>query len=214
MNTGTGHDTLRVAEVFPCPESLTHRCVRAPHGLASATDSRRAADAAVNSESMMTPTERFWSKVRKTDTCWLWTACMIRGYGQVAWNGKPRRAPRVSWEIHNGPVPAGLLVLHRCDTPACVNPAHLFLGTHTDNMRDAKAKGRLSCGDNHYRRKHPEGVERGEASANARFTEADVLAIRTEQRAGLGYKRIARALNLPVWRVQQVTRGNTWRHVT
>lgn len=91
---------------------------------------------------------RFWAKVNKTETCWLWTAATIRGYGQIASvvNGKrtPVYAHRFSWELVHGPVPSGLWVLHHCDVPLCVNPEHLFLGTHTDNMRDASVKGRLS----------------------------------------------------------------------
>jgi len=88
--------------------------------------------------------ERFWAKVDRTDDCWLWTACRTtHGYGQF----RPERsrgaqAHRVAWELTNGPIPAGMLVLHRCDNPPCVNPAHLFLGTQSDNMRDMYAKGR------------------------------------------------------------------------
>jgi len=92
--------------------------------------------------------QRFWAKVKKTSGCWLWVgAKQRRGYGYLHNGGhskrKPIRAHRYSWEIHNGPIPAGLWVLHKCDAPSCVNPAHLFLGTRSDNMKDAASKGRI-----------------------------------------------------------------------
>lgn len=91
--------------------------------------------------------ERFWPKVQKTDTCWLWTASLNdRGYGQFkvlpGQGHAPMKAHRFSWELHFGPIPAGLVVCHRCDVPSCVNPAHLFIGTQGDNLRDMSAKGR------------------------------------------------------------------------
>lgn len=88
---------------------------------------------------------RFWRHVKKSDGCWLWTASKTAlGYGQL---GAPERssnylAHRLSYEINVGPIPDRMCVLHRCDTPACVNPAHLFLGTKRDNSRDMEAKGR------------------------------------------------------------------------
>lgn len=91
--------------------------------------------------------ERFWPKVerREPDECWPWKASVTgRGYGRFALSGKARHAHRVSYEIANGQAPGDLFVLHRCDNPPCVNPAHLFLGTNTDNVRDAVAKGRHS----------------------------------------------------------------------
>lgn len=89
--------------------------------------------------------ERFWPKVEKTDYCWNWIAALnCEGYGQFKLNGTMKAAHRVSWEIHNGPIQNQLHVLHKCDNPQCINPDHLFLGTHQDNSDDKMAKNRQS----------------------------------------------------------------------
>jgi hypothetical protein len=95
---------------------------------------------------------RFWEKVFKTDTCWLWTGWLHKGYGVMAINQDPVRAHRFSWELHYGPIPKGdeeICVLHKCDVPTCVRPEHLFLGTDKDNNADMIAKGRQSVGPEH-----------------------------------------------------------------
>jgi hypothetical protein len=93
-------------------------------------------------------TARFWARVAKGDGCWSWTGGTNRnGYGTLHMGGhtirKPWRAHRFSWVLHNGPIPDGLWVLHKCDNPPCCNPAHLFLGDRRANMLDAAAKGRI-----------------------------------------------------------------------
>lgn len=87
--------------------------------------------------------DRFWSKVQKTDGCWEWQGGRFNfGYGR-AWDGERQvLAHRLAFALTSGAIPDGLHVLHKCDVPLCVNPAHLFLGTHADNMADKCAKGR------------------------------------------------------------------------
>lgn len=87
--------------------------------------------------------ERFWAKVKKGKGCWHWTAnSYLFGYGQFWIGKKAYLAHRASYLFSRGSIPDGVCVLHRCDNPGCVNPRHLFLGTHTDNMRDKCRKGR------------------------------------------------------------------------
>jgi hypothetical protein len=89
---------------------------------------------------------RFWAKVHRSDGCWEWTGKRANGYGRFVTPPGRRMwgAHRFSWIVANGPIPDGLWVLHHCDNKPCVRPDHLFLGTHTDNMRDAWRKGLLS----------------------------------------------------------------------
>ncbi len=89
--------------------------------------------------------ERFWQYVRKTRGCWIWTGARdLGGYGVIWFNATRRayKAHRLSYEMHVGEIRAGLFICHRCDTPACVNPAHLFAGTAKDNAIDSSHKGR------------------------------------------------------------------------
>ena len=89
----------------------------------------------------------FESKVNKTNSCWLWTGELSHnGYGRFKFFNSKYQAHRITWELYRGYIPKGLLVLHECDTPACVNPDHLFLGTNLDNTLDVIKKGRWGGG--------------------------------------------------------------------
>lgn len=113
--------------------------------------------------------KRFWDKVDKIGRCWLWTASVTRrGYGQFRVGNRMVHAHRVGWEMVNGPVPTGMEVCHRCDTPRCVRAAHLFLGTHAENMQDMRRKGRAD-GPRHLR---------GTRNPNARLSDAEVSCLR------------------------------------
>jgi hypothetical protein len=131
---------------------------------------------------------RFFAKVQKTDGCWVWIgSASPLGYGRINVDGVPRIAPRISWQLHNGDIPDGMSVCHRCDNPRCVNPDHLFLATHSGNMQDMVSKNRHAAktrperyarGDRHGSHTHPERWRRGETSPAAKLSDADVERIR------------------------------------
>jgi hypothetical protein len=130
------------------------------------------------------------------DGCWLWTGHKdAYGYGVIdCADTKNTKAHRFSWEKNVGPIPAGLYVLHHCDTPACTRPDHLFLGTHSDNMRDAASKGRLDQQVNPLRRR----------AALSILSPADVRAIRSEIALGVKQIDLARRYGVTkhaIWRI-------------
>ena len=148
--------------------------------------------------------ERFHAKyaIDEKSGCWIWTAVLNdKGYGMI---GLPRtnriaRAHRVSWQLHKGDIPTGLYVLHRCDTPSCVNPEHLFVGTLKDNAQDMVNKGRDFRPDN-----------RGERATWHKLTEEQALDCLTRR---MSARKFAIMYGVSRSAVQRIWEGKNWRHL-
>lgn len=145
--------------------------------------------------------QRFWNKVKKGEPnqCWKWNgAVSSHGYGSIAISFL---AHRIAWGISNGKVPPkNIHVLHRCDNSLCVNPKHLFLGNHRDNMLDKEKKGRGN---------HPFGSKHGRAKLN----EETVLEILKENLEGKSQRFLAKKYEVSRMTIRQILRGITWIHV-
>lgn len=155
------------------------------------------------------PSERFWNQVSKTSECWEWTSAALKnGYGSItiqgpAKTGKSIRqlAHRFSWELHFGPIPAGMLVCHKCDNRKCVRPDHLFLGTHADNGADMVAKGRSAN-------------RSGSKNTRAKLTEEAVKAIRAEFNGSHGQVlALARRFGVVHAVISNILSRKSWSHV-
>lgn len=174
------------------------------------TGAGRFCSMACRRETPQTLFERYVTRADDPDACWGWTGATDgKGYGrQYSYrlkHGAP--APRISWEIHVGPIPAGMYICHRCDNPICTNPRHLFLGTHADNMRDMHRKGRYP------KTKPSPHARRGSASPSAKLTEDDVRAIRVRFFDGATMTAIAREYRVDRQTIASILYHKTWRHV-
>lgn len=129
--------------------------------------------------------------------CWLWMNSGGR-YGQVMFKRRLMQAHRLSWIAFRGEIPAGANVLHVCDTPGCVNPDHLFIGTQADNVRDMRQKGRAPV------------TPRGEAHFASNLTEESVRTIRLSTKTT---QELARELGLDWSTIDSARRGKTWGHI-
>jgi hypothetical protein len=145
--------------------------------------------------------DRLWAKTKigEPSDCWEWQGWRHPfGHGQI---GRGRRIEGlaythvVAWEVTNGPVPDGMYVCHQCDNPPCVNPAHLFLGTAADNIRDMVRKRRHSFGEAHA----------------SKLTEDDVLAIRRRIAKGETQQCVADSFGISRSMVGKISRFNRWK---
>lgn len=150
--------------------------------------------------------ERFWSKVKKTPGCWLWIGSKggQGGYGTIRLgsvvDGTRRHvySHRLSYEMHHGRIPKGMFVLHKCDTPSCVRPDHLFLGSHAENMEDMRNKGRSSV---------------GEKNVMAKLTLPQVQAIKDRLSNGWTQRKLAKEYGVTFQAINLIAVGKNWSHI-
>lgn len=150
--------------------------------------------------------DRFWDKVNKTAGCWLWIGGKggQAGYGQIRLgsvvDGTRRHvySHRLSYEMHYGPIPKGMFVLHKCDSPSCVRPDHLFLGSHSENMADMKNKGRSLM---------------GEKNVMAKLTLPQVRAIKTRLSLGWTQRKLAKEYGVTFQAINLIAVGKNWAHI-
>ena len=143
------------------------------------------------------PEDRLWAMVDKSGECWTTPGT---GYGKVRIGGRDEptvSAHRLSYELANGPIPAGMQVLHRCDNPPCVRPGHLFLGSNLDNVADRVAKGRGAKGER----------------LGSKLTEPDVVEIRRLRSQGMLQREIAERFAVTQETVSLIVLGRRWAHV-
>jgi hypothetical protein len=145
--------------------------------------------------------ERLWEDVdrREEHECWEWQGNRTnKGYGRFNYLKKTYFTHRVAWELHNGTIPDGMVICHRCDNRSCCNPAHLFLGTQSENVADMIHKDRNA---------------RGKRNTNAKLVDSDIVAIRQLADAGVTVSSIAEQYGIAYQTVRRIVRRSGWKHV-
>lgn len=146
--------------------------------------------------------QRFLVKVQhQSNGCHYWTGVLFKsGYGVCVWRKKKMRAHRVAYLLFKGAIPEGKHVLHKCDTPRCVNPDHLFLGDAKINSDDMRAKGR-------------EVKEHGEDRYNSKLTESKVVQIRSLFQKGFSIAKLAKLYQVNTGTISNIILRKRWKHV-
>jgi len=147
--------------------------------------------------------QRFWDKVQKTSDCWNWTASKgHNGYGRFRVKGKLESPHIVSYKLHNDDHIKGMDVCHTCDNRACVNPNHLFLGSHSDNMKDCSNKGRNTGAD-----------LRGENQPGSKLKDDQVKTIKKLFQLNIKTQEIADMYRVSYTTIYNIKIGKTWKHI-
>lgn len=149
------------------------------------------------------PEQKFWKNTiipKDRGQCWLYKRVTGEGYGDMSNRKVYRRAHRFSWELHYGPIPEDMYVCHKCDVRNCVNPDHLFLGTHKDNMEDKYSKGRV-------------GRCKGIKCGLAKLTEEQVITIKKAIKNGVKLINLARLYDVSDNCIGSIKKGRTWAHI-
>lgn len=147
------------------------------------------------------PISQFWAKVDKSGDCWEWIGSQPGRYGVFYHNRVAYKAHRYAWELTHGPIPDGLFICHKCDVRNCVNPDHLFLGTHEENMADMARKGR------HH-------DQSGTLNGNVKLNEVDVQAIRARYAAGgISMNQLGAEYSVSNQAVYCMVHRKSWRHL-
>jgi hypothetical protein len=147
--------------------------------------------------------ERISSKtvVDESTGCWVYKGHKNRdGYGRIFYEGNQRECHRVVWELVFGVIPAGLCVCHKCDNPPCINPKHLFLGTHGDNTRDKMSKGRQRS-------------LVGEDCPRSKLRNEDIIQIRSRYTKGISQSELGREYKVAQSTIWRIVNSQRWKHI-
>lgn len=162
------------------------------------------------------PIDRFWSKIKKTNTCWIWIGEIGFGYGRIKYTYKCKiirfQAHRFSYLMHFGEIPEDMKVCHKCDNPTCVNPDHLFIGTTKDNVTDRVNKNRSAKGIKNGSHTHPERMTRGSDHKCSKLKESDIKKIRSLRNTTSLYK-LGRLFSVSTTTIKNIIYMKAWKHV-
>lgn len=170
---------------------------------------------------------KLMSHIKIVDECWLWNGHILKnGYAKTLHNGKSCSVHRLSYEIHKGEIPKGLIVCHNCpgvDKKHCINPNHLWIGTYKDNMIDASNKGRMLGMQKWTPEMHEKMKERkktwsrpdnrGEKSARSKLKECQVYEIRELLRSGMTHREIGEKYNVSKHTIGNINLNRRWAHI-
>jgi hypothetical protein len=168
--------------------------------------------------------EFLFKNIEIINDCWLWTGTSIgnNGYGIASHEGRRWVASRLSYRIFKGEIPEGLLVCHTCDNRKCINPDHLWIGTHKDNAKDAMKKGRLTkvwgrkktqeeIDKIQRNRKKPD--QKGEKHGQSKLTNEKVLEIREKLKSKITYRELAEEFEVDICTISDIKFRRTWKHI-